>query len=48
VEGMTDKEGKKYNAYITVNEEGKKLDFSSKNPDKKEKQETTTKKGHKI
>ena len=38
VEGLTNKEGGKYNAYVNVNEEKKKLDFFKYNPDKAKKQ----------
>ncbi|MFV0269805.1 MAG: DUF3945 domain-containing protein, partial [Draconibacterium sp.] len=34
VEGLTDKKGEKYNAYIKVNPEKGKLDFFKWNPDK--------------
>lgn len=38
IEGLTDKQGKSYNAYVKVNEERGKLDFYKWNPDKKESQ----------
>jgi hypothetical protein len=46
VEGLTDKKGKKYNAYIKVNPEKGKLDFFKWNPDKA--QEKTPDNAHKI
>lgn len=46
VEGLTDKKGEKYNAYIKVNPEKGKLDFFKWNPDKA--QEKTPDNAHKI
>jgi hypothetical protein len=46
VEGLTDKKGEKYNAYIKANPEKGKLDFFKWNPDKA--QEKTPDNAHKI
>lgn len=46
VEGLTDKKGEKYNAYIRVNPEKGKLDFFKWNPDKA--QEKTPDNAHKT
>lgn len=39
IEGLTDKQGKSYNAYVKMNEEQGKLNFYKWNPDKKESQD---------
>ena len=46
MEGLTDKKGEKYNAYIKANPEKGKLDFFKWNPDKA--QEKTPDNAHKI